>query len=427
MHATRVKPIWRIAVVLIGLPVCAWLMWNATRVGASRLLSNYGAGAELAEPTNESVRFAAKDPEAYASRARVFLNAGEAATAATDFERAISLRPNDYQLWMELGNAQDQAGNAAGAVTVFAEAVRIAPHYAHTRWQYGNLLLRVGRYEQAFAELRRAGISDPMLAPQVIDLTWGIYQGDASAVEAVIQPQTSAARMALAIYFAQHGKGTDAMRLFRESRRSSDQERQSLLTALLTSKQFAAAYEVWSNNRDAGKPDNRNPVASMIDGSFEGEIGLGDSGFGWQLNAEANAGSETNVVGLSLDSAAPSHGARSLLINWSGNPPTTKDVVSQLVLVEPMKRYQLSFDGRTQNLVTASAPAISVLDANAPSEALMQSEPLPQGTTGWRKFTLSFETGATTSAILITLQRQNCPMPLCPIFGQTWFDNFVMQ
>lgn len=418
--SSRAGSHWRFAFVAVGLLICSWLMWNAARVGAARLLSKYGGGANLMEPADQAVGISAGDPESYVARAAVLLNSSQAAAAASDFEKAISLRPNDYRLWMQLGDARDQAGNTAGALSAFGEAVRLAPFYAQTHWQWGNLLLRAGRYDEAFAELRAAAISQPTLAPQVIDLTWGIYNGNARAVESVVAPQTPAARMALAIYFAQRGKATDAIGLFRESRRVSEQERRALLTALLTARQFPESYEVWASNHEATISELRKHVATIIDAGFEAEIGLDDPGFGWQIKPDVQA------VQFSLDSGSASAGARSLLINWNGNPPSSS-IISQLVLVEPRKHYELSVDVQTRNLVTAGPPTVAVKDANTPARMLAQSTPLPQGTSDWQKLSLSFDTAETTQAVLITIERPTCTMGICPIFGQTWFDNFALQ
>ncbi len=412
--------VWRFTVAVAGLLVCSWLMWNATLVGATRLLSKHGAGTDSIEPAEQAVSLGPTDPESYTARANVLLNAGDANAATSDFVKAITLRPRDYRLWMQLGNARDQAGDLSGSLIAFGEAVKLAPFYAHTHWQLGNLLLRAGRYDDAFAELRIAALRQPTFLPQVIDLTWGVYNGDSRTVERVIDPQTPAARMALAIYFAQHGKALDAIRLFRESHNASDQERQSLLTALLTTKQYIEAREVWESNHGAVAGERRNPLGTVIDGGFEREIGLDDPGFGWQIKSVAQA------VLFSLDSGTPSAGVRSLLVNWNGNPQSSP-VFTQLVLVEPLKHYQLSFDARTRNLVTASAPVIVVVDANAHQTKLAQSSPLLREATNWQKFTLSFETAETTHAVLIALVRQDCTMDICPIFGQTWFDNFVLQ
>ncbi len=423
MSARRKKLhfVWRFPIVVAGLLICVGLMWSAVKVGAARLLSNYGAGVGSFDAVNEAIEFSSGDPEVYSARAALFLNAGQAAEAANQFRLAIKLRPRDYLLWMEMGNAYDQANKTDQAIRAFQEAAKLAPYYAHTHWQLGNLLLRAGKYDEAFSSLRRASISQPTLSPQLVDLTWGIYDGNAQAVEAVVQPQSSTARMALATYFARHGKATDAIRLFRESRSASYKERRALLAELLSANTFPEAYEVWSGDHRTIKTESGDASIKFIDGSFEGEIKFDDPGFGWQIQS-AVEGVET-----SLDSREPSNGARSLLINWNGNPQPTTAIVSQLVIVAPQTRYQLSFDARARKLVTAGTPVVTVVDASNRGDKLAQSAPFSDSTNGWRKISLDFETGKTTNAVLIIVQRQNCAEPLCPIFGQTWFDNFVLQ
>jgi len=422
MNARRksLHVVWRFCAAIIGLSLCAWLMWSAARVGAARLLSNYSATG-LLEAADKAVSFSSGDPDAYLARASLFLNSGQAAIAVEEYRRAIKLRPRDYLLWMEMGNACEQAGDAAEAISSFQQAVRLAPHYAHTHWQLGNLLLRAGRYDDAFNSLRRAASSQPALAPQLIDLTWGIYNGDAVAVETIVQPQNSSSRMALAAYFAQHGKANDAIRLFRESRSSTDKERLELLTALLATNNFPEAYEVWSSGSKALKTEHNHLPAKVMDGSFEAEIKFDEPGFGWQIKSQVQA------VQVSLDSRQPAAGSRCLLIHWNGNSQPATAVVSQIVLVEPRTRYRLSFDARARDMVTAGPPEVTVVDAGRRGERLAQSTPFSEATSDWQKVSLSFETGETTTAVLINIQRQGCAMPLCPIFGKTWFDNFVLE
>src|SRR5215203_4274806 len=76
------------------------------------------------------------------------------ATAIAEYQKAVSLSPNDYRLWMSLGTAREQSGDPAKAEQAFRRAVALAPAYAYPRWYLGNLLLRNGRYDDAFAELR---------------------------------------------------------------------------------------------------------------------------------------------------------------------------------------------------------------------------------------------------------------------------------
>src|SRR4029079_14995458 len=119
----------------------------------------------------------------------------QASVALAEYERAVSLSPSDYRFWMSLGAAREQAGEVASAEPALRQAVALAPSYAYPRWYLGNLLLRSGRYDEAFIELRKAGDAAPEeLRPQMFNLVWQIYAGDFEAMRKAIgdNPETRA-------------------------------------------------------------------------------------------------------------------------------------------------------------------------------------------------------------------------------------------
>lgn len=412
----------RLIVAALGLALCFWLLCQAGQRGLASLLSNYGAGAGVLAAADEAIKFAPHDPDAHYVRALALSERNDFARAAEALQQAVALRPRDYQLWLELGNARDQAGDLPGAATALNRAVQLAPYYAQPHWQLGNLLLRAGQFAEAFAALRRASLSDPALAPQAIDLAYGIYQGEAQAVVGAIQPQTPAAQMALAIKFAQHHQATAALQLFRSTRAIAQPERRKLIAALLNTGHFAEARQVWrtEQTRDgAGDPDNL-PLAALIDGGFEQNINTDESGFGWQVQPA------TLAVKFVLDADEPLAGKHSLQLSWNGAAATATAVLSQIVLVAPQTRYQLQFAARTRKIVAGGLPIVVVRDAAA-GRQLAHSAPLPAGDSNWRSYNLEFTTEPATRAILITIERQNCTTTPCPIFGQTWFDDFRLS
>jgi hypothetical protein len=405
-----------------ALLLCLWGIWVAGGVGLSKIFSQYASLTSTMTAADESVLLAPSDPEAHYARGLAATNAGALDEAIREYGRAVALRPRDYYLWLLLADVRDQSGDQDGALAASRDAVRLAPFYAKPRWQLGNLLFRAGHQEEAFAELRHAANSDPTLLPAVIDLAWGSNQQDVRAVEATIQPQTNAARLALARFFARHGKTADAVRYFRAAGEVSDKERVSLLNDLLAAKQYRDAYEVWLVGHQAQVEENGKGAASIIDGGFEKPLNLEDKGFGWQLSREA-----TNLT-FSIDAVEPHAGARSLRLDWKGDYNPVLPVLTQLLLVEPKTHYRLRFAARAQGIVTGGLPFVSVKDPASKDDApLAQSKALPQGTSPWSDYTLEFTTGNETSAILISLQRLNCGGGPCPIFGDLWLDDFSLQ
>lgn len=410
------------AIAVLGLAACLFGVWTAGREGLSRWFAESAKNKSLLAAADKAIRLSPSDPGAYYDRAFVLSSMWRPSDAAKDLERAVALQPSDYALCLALGIARDQSGDQEGALAAFNEAVRLAPYYAEPRWYLGKRLLQSGRRDEAFEELRRAGASQPSLMTKVIALAWEAYGGDAPAVQQVLQPQTAQARLELAHFFIKQGSIPEALDLFRGAGGSFDEDRKRLLTELLAVKQYAEAYEVWSSAHPAASAEHYNGIATIFDGGFEGSIIVDDPGFGWQLARDLPA------VRLSQDPNEPRAGAYSLRAEFNGNSDPNSPITSHLVLVEPSTRYRLDFAARTQEVVTGGSPVVAVADADSSGGGtLAQSSPLPQGTTGWRDYTMEFTTSSVTRALLITVRRRQCTSGPCPIFGRVWFDDFSLR
>ena len=81
---------------------------------------------------------------------------------------------------------------------------------------------------------------------------------------------------------------------------------------------------------------------------------------------------------------------------------------------------------RTEGIVSGGLPRIVAIDADN-NNALGQSAELPQATNGWRDYAFYFDSGESATAVRITLQRQFCSSPRCPIFGRLWLDDVWLQ
>jgi len=394
-------------------------IWATIKVGVSRLFSFYGEGTGREQPLSLAVQITPGDPEVHNTRALVLQDAGNLNEAIKEFERAAALRPRDFILWQRLGLARDRADDEQGAITALTESVRLAPFYARPRWQLGNVLFRAGRYVDAFAQMRRAVLSDPTLLPNFIDLTWGAYQGNTEAMEQVIRPETDEWRLGLARFYAQRGKYTEATKIARTLHDLSKRERQELVSLLIKGKQFQSAYEIWAGGETQGR------VAQMpllLNGGFEDRVSLEEQTFGWQIVKNISA------IVVSQDASLKHSGNYSLRVEWNGESPANAQALSQIILTEPNKHYVIRFASRTEKIVSGGFPVISVFDANTDeSRPLAQTKPLPQNSEGWNDYSVEFTTGAATSAVRVSLRREDCTTSPCPAFGKVWVDDFEIQ
>ena len=372
----------RIVVGVVGIVLCLFLMQAAGRVGLSRLLARYALIADSIPAADEAARLSPSDPEIHRTRATVATRLQMHSEAVQSLEIASRLRQRDDLLWLELGNAREEVGDTKGALAALDQAVRWAPYYAHTHWQRGNLLLRMGRFDEAFAELRTATAVNKKYLPNLIDLAWGISRGDVKRTEELIEIK-------------------------------DDNQRLAFVEFLARKRQFRGAYSIWSNVKDIRAP-------GLFNGGFEDPLVFDGLELGRWVVSTAPA-----KYKLAIDVSEKFSGTRSLQINFDGDWNPGTPLLSQTVLVDPSKTYQISFRLKTKDLVTGGPPLLTVNDATT-NQLLGKSESFPSAPS-WLTLNFTFTTLATTEAAVIRLQRNNCDPSPCPIFGVLWLDEIEIQ
>jgi tetratricopeptide (TPR) repeat protein len=406
-------PLLRAAVALITAPFFLWCAWGALRAGASRAVSDYAARAGAREAADAAVALTPSDPEAMYARANLLADAGEYTSASRAYEEAISLRRRDYVLWAELGRAREESGDSEGALAALREAVELAPSYARPRWLLGNALLRAGRREEAYDELRRAADSDPRLYPNLIQTFWYASGRDPSALVRDARPRTAEQTLAVVTFLVKSGAAGEGLKALRASgAKLTPEARRALVSELVSVESFKEAYGVWSEGRGQG-------AGSFDDGGFEAEAHA-DELFGWRFARDVQS------VRFSLDSDTPREGSRSLKVEYAGASDPNAAAVSQLVAVEPGARYRLTFSARAKDLVTGGPPFVEVASASKGGGTLATLPTLSPEMTEWRDFSAEF-TAPAAGAVRVALKRQPCASSPCPAFGSAWLDAFKLQ
>jgi tetratricopeptide (TPR) repeat protein len=337
-----------------------------------------------------------------------------------EFEFAVGLSPNDFRYWDELGRALEVSGDSGAAEKALRRSVDLAPNYYYPRWHLGNLLLREGKFEEAFSHLFRAAAANEELWPQVFNLAWQAYDQDVDRIanDACKKPSV---RAMFSIYLVGVKKFDDAVRLWKTL---SAWDRSQLLSrglelrnALIAVKQFRAALDI---TRDV-EPDNArlSEPEKLLNGGFEDALALPTSQFfGWTIGS-------TGQAQMSIDNSG--HNSRhSLQIIF--NAPNKLDRVNaaQTIIVQPNTQYHLEYFVRTEKLNSASPPVVIVLDAGDGS-SLAASEAASPGTNDWKKISLDFKT-KNSDGITIFIGRLPCSVSdICPLFGTAWYDDFVLE
>ena len=376
------------------------------------------------EMARMAVRWAPADPLTHwrlASFEERTFSAENLAAAVREYQLAVEASPYDYRFWMTLGRALEAAGDPDSGEKALRRAVELAPAYSLPRWHYGNLLLRQGKTDEAFTQLSRAAEADELLLAPIFGLALQVFNGD---LEKIVQAfPAPVVRLEFAINLINAGKFDDAMRVL-GAISAADRKAQSALTdqilkLLLDKKQFHAALAL---QRELEPDPSKLPVSEQFwNGNFEKPVLVSDATpFHWIINNRP----QTQIT---IDPRGHA-GEGSLRIIFKAPSKLESIPISQTIIVEPETQYRIQFYQRTEGLISASTPAVTISDSVDKAE-LASSPPIVTGTNDWQLVTLDFKTKPKHEGITLGFVRAACEdkQPICPIFGTIWYDDFNLQ
>lgn len=404
----RHRRVARVALAVLATAACVLLMREAARIGFSRILTRYAIATNSLPAAEQAIQLTPADPEAHRARALILNRLRRPAEAEASLAIATSLRAGPEDLWIELGNTREELGDREGALAALNQAVRAAPYYWHTHWQRGNLLLRMGRHDEAFVDLRQAATANAGYFRNLIDLAWGLTDGSAGNTEALLQFRNDEERLAFARFLASKGKGAeviDQISLLTTS--LSDENREELLRLLSAARSSGSLAGLWTGSKK---------LEDIVNPGFEEPLKLGQFTPGWSFFF---VGPE-----LSADVSEKMSGQRSLQVSFSGSWNTGASVLAQAIAVKPGVTYRLSFAVKTKDLVTGGPPRIVVTEVTN-ENILAKSKPLGETSGTWQ--TLNVDFSANVDVVMIRLVRDNCASSPCPIFGVVWLDDFSLR
>lgn len=341
--------------------------------------------------------------------------------ALEDYERAVSLAPYDFRFWFDLGKARDQNGDSEGAEKAYRKALELAPEYSRIHWAIGNLLLRQGKTEEAFAEIRRAAANDSNYANPAVGVAWHFYDGNVPMISEKIGDSTPI-KAALSNFLAGQKRFEESFVLWNQlspedKKITYKTDSEALLNNLLGEKNFHDALNVYTQIADINgeKPE----IGKITNAGFETDIKIGSAAnlFDWLI-------ADGFQPKIGVDDTQKHDGNRSLVILFNSlNGQDFRDI-QQPVVVESGKRYQFQTFVRSE-LETPATLKWEILDA-ADDKILASTEAIPNKS-DWIPLTADFTTAPTTQAVKIRLTRVPCPVSICPITGKVWFDDFSLR
>ena len=107
----------------------------------------------------QHARLAATDPRV--AEASAMLRNGQEARGKAQLETFVARYPTDVTALVALAEAHARLSDPAGAETMLRRALSLAPQFGHARQSLTQLLLGLGRYEEALAEAEKFAADNP--------------------------------------------------------------------------------------------------------------------------------------------------------------------------------------------------------------------------------------------------------------------------
>ena len=339
------------------------------------------------------------------------------ALAISYYRRALTINPRSADSWMDLAGAYEMAGDPAQAHAAFEKAKSVYPFSAEVAWRYGNFLLRLEQFPEAFAEIRRALTTDPKHAPLAISRCWYSTRDIGRILDEALPAATQVYLPALDFLVTEQQQDA-ALAVW--NRLLALQPSFRLPTAflfidlLIQRDRVDDAKRVWQQALAvAGWTQPELVSGSLVwDGGFEGEIANG--GFGWRQQEVAGAA-------FGFDTETRHAGARSFRVTFDGTANLDFLNLWQLVPVEPNRRYRFAAYVHTEEITTDSGVRLRImdprhqLDLNILTPNLVSTQP-------WALEEVDFTTGPQTRLIEIALRRLPSQKFDNKIRGTVWVD-----
>lgn len=418
------KPVIRVAVVFFLIAAGGFSYLALNWYIGNTLAENFAADERDLDVGRFATTLAPKDPMTHWRMGLVW-EKGQPVTgldeAIPEYEKAVSLSPNDYRFWISLGIAHERAGDPTKGEHAIRKAISLAPYYAVPRWYLGNLLVRNGKYDEAFEELRRASEANPDFVPQLFNMIWGVYGADYDSLSRALGNRADA-RGHFAVYLLSRGRFDEGLRVWSTLTPTEKSDNrsigESLVSSLVGARRFYDAMNVW--NDIAPNPSGRAAIDRIVDGSFEEVSNYGpETAFNWQV--------KNRQIQIDIDPNSGHTGSRSLRLIFQSRSRLEPVIATDLIPVSPDSHYDLEFYVKSEKLHSGATPYIQALNP-VDNSVLASSTEAPNGDRDWQLVSLPFKTPPNIEAVVIQITRGVCAdTDVCPIFGTLWYDDFSIK
>ncbi len=345
--------------------------------------------------------------------------------AEKDLRRAVELNPHSWDYWADLGTTCDFTGDTACSDEAFARAMALNPMSAGLLWVAGNHYLLTDQQDKAFSCFRRLLSLDPHYLEPVFRLCLRATRDPQAIYTGMLHGSNDeSARFSFLMFLSSLADYENAMKIWGQMISGPDltpdlSQVKPFLNFLIDHNQIRDASTVWNDLQRAkvispGHTTQRDNL--LYDGGFDNP--RLNSGFDWRISDSPD---------LAFDFADPAayKGVKCLRIDFAVGRNADYNLLSQVVLVQPKTRYELSAYVRSDNLSSNSGPRLRVVEIGCATCAVQTSD-ATTGPTPWHLVEVSFMTQPQTQAVIVSFWRPQDKSSR-DITGTVWLDDLSLR
>ena len=422
MHLPLRSPRARLILLVVSSGLALFLCFFAIR----NAIAAHDLGIDTRDGYEKAVRLEPHNSRNWYLLGRSYLydlERPDATRAVVALARAVDLDPYSAEARLDLAAAYESQGQTEKAGVSFAAAERVYPLSAEVRWSHGNFLLRQGKNQQAFAELRRAVELDPQRAAEAFSRALAAEPDANTVLDKVIPPSPATYLPILRILSDSGDLDTARLvwaRLVALGQKVPLGEAVPLFNRMLEARRVQEAAELWPEAAAImANPPPPDPPGSLIwDGGFES--GFAGGGFSWQFSRASRD------VQISFDRSEKHSGDQSLRILFYGRENVDFTDGCHPFVPEPGQRYLLSAWVKTQSLTSSEGLRLEILAYSGAGETRVQTAEI-HGTEPWTELKLRWMAPQDSGLGRVCARRNMSDKPGSDVQGAAWIDDVALE
>jgi hypothetical protein len=333
----------------------------------------------------------------------------DTAAAAPFFREAAIQDVLFVDAWLKLAQAETILGNPDKAQTILQLLDNLTRNIFRWKWEQTLLANELGMKDLLIGNINFA-VKHGKKVQDAFQLFDGYLDNN---VTRAIQVLVTDNLIPYLEWMMRWGRADDAEIVWQKIMASGTQNEDIQLKYihfLVSQKQVKQAADI--------RRQNVGDIDSMTNAGFENEIT--GRGFDWRYTANQKG---KWTIRRTLSGAFS--GAHCLRIRFEGKENISFSHLYQIVPVDPLTPYRLTYHWRSRDLTTDQGPFVDIYGYDC--KGYYANGPMMLGTHGWQKQEIEFTAPKDCHAVVVRLHRRPSHRFDSKIDGRLWLDDFRLE